>query len=490
MNDRVNVTLLVIITIVILSIFSSISKELLWDETVYLANARTHTTGSEFSEDFRYPLLEWIIALIWLMTGENIIIVKTIMIVLSGLTIGISYLICRKYFDSKESTIISVLILLSPLIINWGNKIYTDAPALFLTVVSFYLMQCGLSTSSNKKIDENTIFLLAGVFSGLAFLMRFTVGLFPLAVFIYLSIKKRYKPLILFTLGVIISITPWVIYNQVNYNNPIWDLGAQFDAIEQWTKAESWTIQIFNILKSLNFIILILFIIGTVKTINIFDKGKKHNNEAGSVIALIYVWLCLIYYVFIAKIKEARYIISFLPFVFIIAFLGLRSLKNKITKRGCTVLTIIILILSAIAFINESVKIYEYEKCDMEKQIMQSMDFFYKDADPPGVYTSNYSIYILSNVWPWYGYYLNARVKSLWSSNLTYLNNIYQSQYIVYDSVVSYIPEGYFNQEGIVLEKILSNQCSDEKIYIYKVTKYQAVEPLDIKPRAGPFGQE
>ena len=70
-----------------------VSQFLIWDEPVYLGNAKSHIGESHFTEDFRFPLLEYVISLSWTVFGESVLIAKYVAIFFTLLSVFGFYLL-------------------------------------------------------------------------------------------------------------------------------------------------------------------------------------------------------------------------------------------------------------------------------------------------------------------------------------------------------------------------------------------------------------
>lgn len=97
------IILLMFLLLFILLIFQNPS--LLWDENVYLGNAKSHIGLSNFTEDFRFPLIEYLIAGIWLITGENIFIARLLIVFLSLAGLFFFYLIMNLLFKKEKFSV-------------------------------------------------------------------------------------------------------------------------------------------------------------------------------------------------------------------------------------------------------------------------------------------------------------------------------------------------------------------------------------------------
>ena len=112
---------------------------LLWDENAYLGNARAHISNSYFTEDFRFPLLEYFISGFWLILGESIFAARLFMILCSLLTIYVFYLIAEYYFP-KKGFYCTILFSLNPIFLKWGVYVYPNMLGLLLITTAYYFL--------------------------------------------------------------------------------------------------------------------------------------------------------------------------------------------------------------------------------------------------------------------------------------------------------------------------------------------------------------
>ncbi|MGC8885050.1 MAG: ArnT family glycosyltransferase [Candidatus Nanoarchaeia archaeon] len=457
--EIIALTFLLLFLLILFLILNWLSPLLLWDENVYLGNARSHVSESNFTEDFRFPLLEWLIALIWI-RGESLFAAKIFIILLSIATVFFTYLISREYFTVKKAFLTTLCFALSPLVIFWGFRVYADIPALFFTVVSFY---CLLENEKSKSKKIGMVFIaFAGIMAALAFLSRFPLALFPLSAGIYSIFKKKYKVLLIFSVFFVLALIPWLAYNQIHYQNPIWDLKEQYSVVEKWTLYEPIIKQIKNLFMSMGLFVILL-------PLGIYSLLKKalenENRRPLALLILTYVILSFVYYLCFVKLKDARYYFAFLPFLYLIAFDGFFWLKQRINKTVIKKTISVFVILNALVLFVGTIytfaKIIDYER---NGALIQSIDYL-KEKN----ISSNSSI--VSNVWPWYGYYFNAKVACLWSENITELINLYDPDYIIYDNQMG----TYFNKtildtnNRLNLEKEIKDKY-DHEIFIYNVS--------------------
>jgi 4-amino-4-deoxy-L-arabinose transferase-like glycosyltransferase len=425
-----------------------------WDENVYLGNARSHIAKSNFTEDFRFPLLEWLIALVWL-PGESLLVAKIFIILMTLATVFFTYLISREYFSAKKAFLVTLGFGLSTLIVFWGFRIYADIPALFFTVVSFY---CLLKKESADGKKAFILTALAGIMASLSFLARFSFALFAFSFGIYCIFRKRYKDLAVFAVFFILALTPWLAYNQMHYQNPVWDLKEQYSGVEKWTDFEPPAKHLRNLFISMGiFSILLPF--------GIYSLFRKRNEKKLIWLVLIYTVISLAYYFFLVKMKDMRYYIPFLPFLYLIAFDAVFWLESKMNKKIMKKIIVLFVMLNIVVVFGATL-FYLAKSSDYERNGSLYHSILYLKEK------SAYESTILSNAWPWFGYHLNAKVASLWTDDLGVLIETYDPDYIVYDSAmgISFNETILSNDSRLDLEKEINDKYN-HKVSIYSLTK-------------------
>jgi 4-amino-4-deoxy-L-arabinose transferase-like glycosyltransferase len=446
-------------TLLLSNIFN---KSLLWDENAYLANAREHLRGSNYQEDFRFPLLEWIIAFLWLITGESLWVAKSLIIFFTLGTIFLTYLISKEYYNQNNSIVQTLFVLsfaLSPLILIWGFRIYADMAMLFFIVLSFFMV---LKAQYNKPLLYISV---AGIGSALAFLSRFTAVIFLGCLVLYLIYKKDYKKTLFLILFFTLSISPWLIYNYLQYHNPLWDLIEQYRVVEAWTSPEPILKQIKNLF--LNTGILILLALGEIcRNIKNSITNKKILKEIKSFISLFTI-ISAVYFLFFVNMKYSRYLLMFLPFIYILAFDAYANLQKKLMKKKIygKILTLILVLNIIILFFYGIGQASPQFYCDGDS-VGETLNYLKPLADE----IRNNNETVLSNFWPYFGYGLNVKTASLWSKNPDDFFNSYKLRYIVYSNTggEDYNKTILENHKNLLLEKQFKDKCQIINLYSAK----------------------
>lgn len=188
----------IIVLLVILCLF--LPKTYEWDEYVYLLNSEWFSGNQIYFENIRPPMLPLILSLIQL---EGIIpYLFMILLVL------ITYLFYKELFNKETGLKAGALLLLSPILIFYSNKIMTSLPGAVFMMFSLYFIH------KHSKTQKNQYLHLSFFFAGITALTRYPLALiYPCIILIYLIICKRnLKQLIISQIFFILPIILWINY--------------------------------------------------------------------------------------------------------------------------------------------------------------------------------------------------------------------------------------------------------------------------------------
>jgi 4-amino-4-deoxy-L-arabinose transferase-like glycosyltransferase len=151
------------------------------DGAVYLLNAQAWLNNKPLDEIYRPPLISWIIAGIWAITGENWVIVKDLQPIFTISAGIILYVLLRKFKGSLFAFGVATLTMINGTLFYFSTQIMTEGLALFFLVLTLYFL---------KSRKENYWFF-AGIAIGLTFASRYPIALQALVIFIVESIVSR-----------------------------------------------------------------------------------------------------------------------------------------------------------------------------------------------------------------------------------------------------------------------------------------------------------
>src|SRR5215472_17315543 len=113
----------------------------IWDAGAYLANAHSWLSNVYLIEPFRPPLLSWIIAGIWTITGENwetVKFVSAFFAVGSGL---ILYFALRRHKGPLFAFAVTALTMLNTTMIGNSTQIVTESLSLFFVGLTLFFIK-------------------------------------------------------------------------------------------------------------------------------------------------------------------------------------------------------------------------------------------------------------------------------------------------------------------------------------------------------------
>jgi 4-amino-4-deoxy-L-arabinose transferase-like glycosyltransferase len=222
-----------------------ISKDHFWDEMVYLQNAQVICCGKiNYSElDFRPPLISLIWAGVFLL-WHHIYAACIVTAFLNALGPVFLYLAGRMSVGRLPAAIAALLLAFSPFFVGvfpngfasdaTGNSLLTDSPALTLVLLAFWLLLRALDRQSTPR------FAWAGLALALSILMRFgTLPSVGMLFLLPLAAKQRWKALMACGVGLLVGLSPYLIWSRLIF-------GAFFFTLQAgWTHVEGSAESIF-----------------------------------------------------------------------------------------------------------------------------------------------------------------------------------------------------------------------------------------------------
>ncbi len=348
------IILLFILALIVNSISSQASLVKWWDETVYsslgydLKDSPLDYTFSKWADrnpdwwdkaGFRAPLLSYSLAFVNLITNSSAVALDFFIPTIGALGVVLLYLLVKKMFNKKLALYSSLFLTFIPLHIIYSGKILADVLLTTLITATFLSFWLGFE---KKKVNFK---ILTGLLIGLSILSKYTAIILLPTIFIYLLIKnKNLKFLKDKYLGVsiivlLLTLTPLFLYGQSSYDTPLGAFIHGYKASSYWGASSPWHFFVTNSVVMFS-VVAILLLVGLVKIIKKF-KFKNHNQ------LLILIWFIAFLIIFSSlSHKEDRYFLPIAPVVCIIAAIGLDSLKYK---KALFVITMTVLILSALS---------------------------------------------------------------------------------------------------------------------------------------------
>jgi hypothetical protein len=160
-------------------------------------------------------------AFVYLFTGENLIFLRLVSLLISFLLIFLAYFWSREIFGEKLS-IYSVLLFISlPFIIFFSHSASQYIYLTFQFSLACYFLQKFLLEKNKKYL------FLSSIFGGFAALTSYLGLLYVLFLPFVFKLDKKYYKTVLFSVVLFFAvISPWYLRNLIVLNNPIWPFGG------------------------------------------------------------------------------------------------------------------------------------------------------------------------------------------------------------------------------------------------------------------------
>ena len=353
-----------------------------WDEVVYLSLGKSILRGEYEIEpgrdSFRPMLFPFLIALSFLINGESLVRILTIIFSISSIIV--TYFMGKKLFDVKTGLLAALIMTSFPLFIFNTNKILAEM--IFLTFTSLAVTTFYLGVEKNKNF-----LYLSAFFTGISILTKYFGYFLPIIYLVYILFRKKsqiFKKKEFYISIIILSLIlmPQFIINTIYYRNPIGGFFENADIYFSSTEhpfyfffADSW--EIFGLS-----VILI--------PVGIFYALK--NKRSNIILILIYA---LIPFIFFSSMphKEPRYLVSFFPAFSCLIVFAIKKTPNRF-KTFMYVLLLVNLIFG-LYLGNEMIASEEVELNFLKEGSLYVEKITHK------------SEYVMSESYPYLSYYAN-----------------------------------------------------------------------------------
>ena len=339
-----------------------------WDPSVYLGMGKYLFSFGKAGlwEASRPIVLPIILGLLWKLKLSFLF--NLLQLFFSLGCVYLVYLIGKDVFNEKIALLSALFLSLSPTFVFFGFLQLTDIPSTFFALLGVYLF------IRNRN-------LLSGLFLGIAFMARFLQLFVFIILFISLVCKKyahstlrskfnltdnyrrasrgvapvgdaaplslpsrilkvlcmyyRKKNLIKFLFGFSIPVIPYLAFNLIMYSNPLYPF-----LLQSWmTQHTGW---IYN--QPLPFYFLGLLkenFLAILSLPAIYFIFKKTNYKK---ISILLIFILFFLFFTLTKHKEMRFILVFLPYLYLITSLGIFNIFKKIKSRKIVYILSILLL--------------------------------------------------------------------------------------------------------------------------------------------------
>lgn len=351
-----------------------IQKGISWDSAVYIEMGKyIFSLGKVGLWEPARPLV-WPIFLgfLWKI-GLNPIIFGGILELIFGIgCVYTTYLIGKESFNENVALLASFFLAFSPTFLFYSSALLTEISSTLFSLLTVYFF------------IRNRYFL-TGLFLSLSFMTRFLqlFILIPIILVLFLYKKKGLKKMISLSYGFLAILVPYLILNILLYKNvlhPFW-LQVFMTKYTGWVFHQPLTFYFINLLKE-NF--LIVFVI-----IGILIAPKQKNSKKITILGIFLLFF--IFFNFIVH-KEIRFIIVFLPYMYLVVCHGIFKIFNLVKKKKRWVYLVISII--GIFWLSSEVN---QIKIPSFKEYPKFTDYMSMDNVENGIWISNPIFIVNSN---------------------------------------------------------------------------------------------
>ena len=322
--------LVIVLALVLLFLkFNSlfIESDLMWDASVYIGMGKYIYSGGKSGlwESSRALIWPLIIGFFWKVKIDYIFWAKFIAVLLSVCCVILAYIISKEIFDSRTGFYTALFFALSPAFFLLGNMPLSDIPSAFFLLLGVHFFI--------RRMHKHS-----GFFFGLSFMTRFFQIFFLIPILmIYIFLLARGKIKLAKFFGFIlffsIPILLFLLLNLHLYGNLFYPFAVQsfMTNFTGWIFHQSLSYYFVNIFKE-NY--LVLFSLAGVALL--LKQG-----DADKILVLLMFVVPFIIYNF-AGHKEMRFMISILPFLFMLASSGFLHIVDLFKKNQKVVLFVLL----------------------------------------------------------------------------------------------------------------------------------------------------
>ncbi|QQG38447.1 MAG: glycosyltransferase family 39 protein [Candidatus Woesearchaeota archaeon] len=412
---KINYFIFLIFLVAFLIRLFPIPQELIWDEAVYLQHTDIISGGSNTYNEFyfRPPILPLILS-IGKIFADSLIPSYFIVALISALGTIFIYLLGKELFNKQVGVISSIMLALSPFLIQTSHQILTDNTAITISLISLYLFIKAIKTK------KNYLFVLAGVFLSVSILTKYTsLILIPTILLFALFNNTKIRNYLSTIIGFLIPMIPFFIFLTLNNINILSPFLTYLNA----SRAETLPI-LCNYTKSFLIVFPIITILGLILLLMPLIKNKLNKNDL-----ILAIWITA-FLAFMQTIhyREPRYLLVIAPPIFLLSSRGIYFFfKEKLKFKKITItLFILLAIISFIPFVPLT-ECYPKEQANQETPIIANYIKINLDKN---------KILYANHYYPLLAYYTKFNTTVVWPQNEEFYKvfpkNMQKEGYFIY----------------------------------------------------------
>ena len=453
-----------------------------WDESEYLSVGLHWFFGIPYElNPQRPPLLSLLEGILLKLGGTEFLLKFILELIPSTLLIFISYLIVKEMYNKKLALLVSLFMSIFWLIIFNTVRLHADVLLLFFSYLAVYYFWKGYI-----KKEKKYYIWLVGILIALAFLIKLSGAIFGFIFLAFLLIIEKFKFLknkhlwIAFILMFLV-ILPYLIWQTNVFGKPTaFFFGSHVlynpSGITSY-KPIGWHVLNF-IPWMLHTPFFILFLIGLVTLYTLFLSldliiKDKSNDKYNDLFIFIWILITLIYFVFLERDAEDRWLLPIALPLLILVSKGLYFVYDLIKKyqKHIAITVFIILILIGgyfqLARANETIN----NKKDSYKEVKEAALWLKENTNPNDI--------IFSKSVTQTTYYAQRQVLGFGENETQFKEEVnkYKPKYIVFSIFEPHgktleFPEKFKNSLEPVKAYLAPNEKDKAVLMIYKFKNY------------------
>lgn len=294
-RERPRITLSIILAVfLILTTTGAYIAALEWDEGSFLLNAEYIQGTDENFEESRPHTISYLVAGIWMFTGENTFTARLFIVLFGAATILMFYYIAGQEFENPLP--VTAAFAFTPLLLYWSFHVYTDVIALFFVLASYYLFR-------KKK------HLFAGILMSVAVTVRYVFLVFAVGMVVGYLIEHR-DALPSYAVGGIVGALPFFTYSYIGYGGVFSRIRMYVTRVSEWSGSEPFAATIGSTASA---VMMLSTLIPAAYT------GWQDTPMVEKSMVLVYT----AFFLFISGNSFPRYWLAVVPFLLLMSYRGL-----------------------------------------------------------------------------------------------------------------------------------------------------------------------
>ncbi len=339
-------------------VFITRTQPLWWDEAEYLNIAKAFAFHFPWDVNVqRPPLFPLLVAgLFYLGAGD--LTAKLLFVVLPSIgVVAITYLLAKDLYNRKIALFAAAAMSVFWLLLFNTVRNHTDVLAMFLGALGVYLFWKGYMEKQDWRL-----LAIAGFIFGLAFMARLLSAINIIILLIFLIFIKQHRFLLdrnlwISAIAGALTIAPYLLWAKLKYGSALAPVFAYSSALTGVYQKFAWYVfSFFNWYGA--WVFTILFLAGLLFVFaNLFVGsdllGKKEGREVNAdLLMLIWIVVYVIYFVFVARAAEDRWLLPMAIPMFLLAGKALAWVFDFVKKyeRRLAFAAVIVILLAGGVF--------------------------------------------------------------------------------------------------------------------------------------------